>query len=89
VRRRRSEDDHVATAVAHVAQETAWRAERDAVDQPLTLDEFRRYAALSAQRVDVEAAIRAVGAQVAPAVAHSRSEHGQAVYVRQSRGVWT
>lgn len=58
------------------------------IDWPLTLDEFRRYAALTAQRVDVMAALRAVLPDViAPSVERSRSEHGRAEYQRAAMGI--
>ena len=50
MRRRSPEGGPDAGEVAQVALEAAWWAERAAVDKLLSVEEYRRYAALTAQR---------------------------------------
>lgn len=88
MRRRRPESGPDDGAAARWAQEAAWWAERAQVDQPLTLDEYRRYDRLTHQRDDVDTAIHAVldASLAAPAVLRSASVHARAEYVRLTRG---
>jgi hypothetical protein len=88
VRRRTPDSDPDTEQAAEVAHGAAWWAERAQHDEPLTLDEFRRYDALTHQRDDVETAIRAVidAPVAAPAVARSCSVHARAEYERAAMG---
>ena len=73
MRRRTHEGAPDAGQAAQVTHEAAWWAARAQLDEPLTLDEFRRYDALTHERVDVDLAVRAVADAAMALASVSRS----------------